>query len=236
MTGSSGPAAPGRPTARCSGDAGLSLVELLITATVLLVALTAAFTATVTSSRVAARTVSQGTATDRAMTVVGELQSLLSGAVVPALLPTTVQSDCSGSATGAAFPSGQGPFVVASSTSVALCTLRPGATTAYTEDVAFSSCAQSSMCTLTVSQWPAPSGGSATTIYQQTAVSDATSPVAPFVYEQATAAGWAPTTVDAAIEAVQLTVATGASGGATTTVQRVVLLPNTLPGTDKANT
>lgn len=226
----------GTSTARRPSEAGLTAVELMVAAALLAIVLAMTFSATTVTTKDTARQVGQGTATDVATVVAGELQAVLAGAVDPADLPAGDTSDCSGSATGAAFPADQGPFVGATSTAVALCVLVAGTSTAYTEQVQFAdACDASSVCTVTVSRWPAPgSGGSATTVFEQGGVSDGASPQAPLAYDDEAGGTWstvaAPSSATLAeVEAVRLSVTVaGTAGGSGSTIERVVLLPNRL--------
>lgn len=231
------------PAARQPTETGLTTVEVLVAAALLAVVLAVTFTSTAATTKDTAREVGQGTATDVATTVAGDLQTVLAGAVNPADLPSGDTDDCSGSASGAGFPPGQGPFVSATSTSVALCSLAPGASTAYTEQVQFAdACNGSSVCTVTVTRWPAPgSGGKASTVFEQRAVSDGTSPQSPLAYDEESGSTWSTVAAPSAatlseVEAVQLSVTVpGSAGGSGTTIERVVLLPNTLPMTQGAD-
>lgn len=227
---------------RGAPEAGLSAVEVMVAAALFAMVLAMTFTATSVTTKDTARQVGQGTATDTATVVAGELRAVLAGAVDPASLPSGITDDCSGSVAGAAFPPDQGPFVSATPTAVALCVLGAGSSTAYTEQVQFANgCDAASVCTVTVIRWPKPGSGGTSTVFEQTGVSDGSAPQAPLGYDEESGGTWttvaAPTAANLVqVEAVQLSVTVpGTAGGSSTTIERVVLLPNTVTGGLGAN-
>jgi type II secretory pathway pseudopilin PulG len=222
-----------------SGDDGFTLVEILVAAALFMVLMAMVFTSTVISGQVSSNSMRQGATTDAALTAADEIQRVLSSAIDPTAssFPGDVTNDCSGNDSGTAtFQHGDGPFATAPTDSdVAVCGVLPGSSAAYTYEVGFTGCANN-VCTLTVTKWPAcGSGLEAVTVDAERGVSDDPSPGV-FAFEHATASGWSPTTTASDIQAVHVTLAVPASGGAGTTIDRLVLLPNTLPTSEGADT
>lgn len=157
--------APRKRTIR--DESGLSLVELLMAMTLLVVVITIGFVVTTTLVRGTDATQRTGNLTGTAQDGMQVLRELFAGAVPAETVSTPVgtqlyNNGCAGGTSSQAFPTNQGPFVSASATDVMLCSVRSGANTAYTYEIYFdgTTCnsAGGGICTLEVYQEPLPTG------------------------------------------------------------------------------
>lgn len=167
-------------------DSGLTAIELLIAAILLVVVVTIGFLVTTAMVGQANATQRTGSLTGPAQNGMQVLREFFAGAVpaqsvvAPSGTPgSQLYADgCANGSGGAAFPTGQGPFVSATGTDVVLCLVRSGANSAYTYHVYFSgsTCATTGNCTLTVDQdppltvWAAPSTPKPTAVGTPTTV------------------------------------------------------------------
>jgi hypothetical protein len=175
----------------------MSLVELLVAMTLLIVVITIGFVVTATLVRGTNATQRSGALTGTGQNGMQVLRDLFAGAVPARVISTPsggqlYNNGCSNGSAGQAFPSGQGPFVSASATDVVLCSVRSGGNTAYTYHVYFSSgCTTNGTCSLVIDQDAPPTGLNTT--------------------------GWTPSPLARTIETVS-SVVCGACNGVTTTL------------------
>jgi hypothetical protein len=156
-------------------ESGLSLVELLVAATLLVIVTTIGFIVTTSLVKGTSDTQRSGALTGSAQTGIRTLSDLFAGAVPNLPVSTPYQSylftpQCNGNTASpwtniVSFPSGNGPFVgTPSSTAVTLCSVRSGSATPTTNAVSYSyriyltNCTNG-ICTLNVDQLPSFSTG-----------------------------------------------------------------------------
>lgn len=214
---------------RCStrNDSGMSLVELMVAMTLLIVVITIGFVVTTTVVKVTYTTQRTGSLTGPAQNGMDTLQEFFSGAVpnqtittplgVPPATAPLYANQCSASA------------LSSSATDVWLCSVRSGSTTAYSYEIHFpaSTCTSNGVCTLQIAQ------------------QGASQPVAQIANVCVTCAittntsfGFTPTPADlskVSSVTITLTIASPTSSGSgapasTTTLVRQVSLSNSLGG------
>jgi hypothetical protein len=224
---------------RCNED-GLTLVEMLIASSIALTMLMAASIGLTASNGASNHEVTQGATTNQAIVDAGNLQTFLAGAWTSGSL-AGVSTECSSGTGGPGntFPGGQGPFVTATSTDVMFCAFRNNSPTAYTYEIHFTNCNAKHVCTLKVDQQPVPgcTTCAASTVMSAPGVSNQGAKVggvsvSPFVYYcyNTSSSSWQSTSTLSQIQAVQVTFTVFGSTGAGTSVQRLISLPNTIPG------
>jgi hypothetical protein len=206
-------------------ESGMSLVELMVAVTLLLVVITITFIVTTTVMTVTATTQRSGLITGPAQTGMESLQAYFSGAVPN----TTINTPAGASPNTAPLYSNlcSATAHTSTATDVWLCSVRSGSTTAYTYEIHFPTCTANGVCTLQVTQ-----NGVVQPVLQISSVcvtcTNATN----------TAFGFSPTPADLSTVSkvtITLTIAApttspSANPGATATVVRQVLLPNSVGG------
>lgn len=221
-------------------ESGLTIIEMLIASSIALSMLVAVSIGLTASGGASMREGTQGATTNQAIIDAAALQTFLSGAWTSGSL-AGVSTQCSNGANGPgnAFPSGQGPFVTATSTDVMFCAFRNNSPTAYTYEIHFTNCTTKHVCTMKVDQQPAPGCSPCTvdTVVAAPGVSNQGATVggtlvAPFVYYfyNTSSSSWQTTTTLSQIQAVQVSFTVYGSSGAGTSVQRLISLPNTIAG------
>jgi len=230
------PTGPGR-----RGEDGLTLVELAIASAIAISMLLASSVSITATGHASQSEIAQGSTTNQAITDAAALQTFLSGAYDSGSV-AGVSTECAGGSSGQAFPTGQGPFVSATSTDVMFCGFRNSSLTSYTYEIHFTNCDAKSVCTLKVDQEPDPSCASActvSTVFVASGVSDQGAKVgggtvAPFTFYTydgtSSPPSWQTTSTLGAIEAVQVSMTVYGSTGAGTAVERLIALPNTITG------
>jgi len=222
------------------GEDGFTLVEVMVASVVALLVLGMASVSTIAMTSRSVGAIQRGSATGPALLAAQDVQQTLSRAWTPNST-SNVSSDCAGGKNGQTFVTGNGPFVPLSGTSVSATDLMFCAvdvrspTTAHTYELRFTGCNISSICSLELDQEPAYGcTGTCNPVIAWTmnGISDAGSP---FTYFESTS--WttpvAPSQVTLdEVQAVEVTLAVSNSavgGSSSESIQRMVLLPNTLP-------
>lgn len=219
---------------------GFTLVEVMVASFVALVVLCMASMSTIALTRTSVGAIQRGSATGPALLAVQDVQQILSRAWTPNTT-SDVTSDCAGGTDGQSFQSGNGPFVPlsgapVSATDLMFCAVdEHDASTAHTYELHFTNCSGAGQCDLELDEEPAygcTGTCSAQVAWSMDGVSDTGTP---FSYFESTS--WttpvAPShvTLDE-VQAIDVTLAVtnAATGGSSaTSVERLVLLPNTLP-------
>jgi type II secretory pathway pseudopilin PulG len=242
---------PGVKAAR--GESGFTFVEVMVASLIAMVVLSMVALSSVTITRNSVGAIQRGSSTGPALLAVQEVQQVLSRAWTPNT-SSNITSYCAGGDDGQSFATGNGPFVPlaetspVSTTDVMFCAVDPTSpTTAHTYELHFtnspggSDCDASSQCILELDQEPAYNcSGSCTPrlVWSTSGISDSGSPsTGPFTYYESRSTAFTtpvlPSNVTLGqIEAVQVTLAVSnpAPGGSSSeSVQRMILLPNTLP-------
>jgi hypothetical protein len=138
---------------RASGDdSGMSLVELMVAVTLMIVVITIGFIVTTTVVKVTYTTQRNGSLTGPAQNGMDTIQGFFSGAVpnqtvttpvgVPPATAALYTNSCSASA------------LTSTATDVWLCSVRSGSTTAYSYEIHFpaATCTSNGVCTLQIAQ------------------------------------------------------------------------------------
>jgi type II secretory pathway pseudopilin PulG len=219
-------------------EAGFTLVEMTVAMLIAMVVLLSGSVAMSATTRATRLELNQGSTTNSALITAQAMQQALAGGWTTGTLGGVSNYCTDGGSSGQnGFPSGNGPFVSASSTSIVFCGFPNNQLISYTYKIYFTGCTASHVCTMAIDQEPGLLCSVCTTVprFRMAGVSNAvtSSPPGPFsfwTYNASASPQWQQTSTLNQIQAVQIALELTNPSGSGTFVQRMILLPNTLSG------